>query len=297
VSVLLHVPPDVSVDVRRESRGLLVVFRSAGEPERVARTARAPEPVWPTATPPAAAEPPPARARVDPRAAPAPTAELVPAPLEPAPTPPVGLAAPPATAQATPSSDTAEMARGLFPSAQAEPPAAGTGSVAELYAQLFPTGAVTPPPEEAVEAPEVIEPGRRRECRWAPSACAPRWTRATWTPTPSSRAPPCRRGTSTSRCSPGGGGGADRGGSLRAGLPAGLRAFATYDDVNSSSHSLGARIDLPVGSRVTLRASDRFRAGVLDTRVVDPGGEYFFGLATSGATTPTRAPASWSAPA
>jgi len=29
---------------------------------------------------------------------------------------------------------------------------------------------------------------------------------------------------------------------------------------------------------VTLRARDRFRSGVLDTRVVDPGGEYFFGL-------------------
>jgi hypothetical protein len=39
-----------------------------------------------------------------------------------------------------------------------------------------------------------------------------------------------------------------------------------------------AGIDLPVGSRVTLRAGDRFRAGTLDTRVVDPGGEYFFGL-------------------
>ncbi|HSD65157.1 MAG TPA: outer membrane beta-barrel protein, partial [Vicinamibacteria bacterium] len=57
-----------------------------------------------------------------------------------------------------------------------------------------------------------------------------------------------------------------------------FRAFAQYDDVNSSSHSVGARIDLPVGGRLTLRASDRFRAGVLDTRVVDPGGEYFFGL-------------------
>ena len=32
VSVLLHVPPEVSVDVRRDSRGLLLVFRSAGSP-------------------------------------------------------------------------------------------------------------------------------------------------------------------------------------------------------------------------------------------------------------------------
>ena len=33
-----------------------------------------------------------------------------------------------------------------------------------------------------------------------------------------------------------------------------------------------------MGSRVTLRARDRFQSGVLDTRVVDPGGEYFTGL-------------------
>jgi hypothetical protein len=37
-------------------------------------------------------------------------------------------------------------------------------------------------------------------------------------------------------------------------------------------------LELPVGSRVTLRARDRFQSGVLDTRAVDPGGEYFFGL-------------------
>jgi len=57
-----------------------------------------------------------------------------------------------------------------------------------------------------------------------------------------------------------------------------FRAFATYADVNSSSHAIGARLDLPVGGRATIRAEDRFRSGVLDTRVVDPGGEYFFGL-------------------
>ena len=40
VSLLLHVPPDVAVDARRDSRGVLVVFRSApAEPERVARAA------------------------------------------------------------------------------------------------------------------------------------------------------------------------------------------------------------------------------------------------------------------
>jgi len=41
VSVLLHVPPEVSVDVRRDTRGLLLVFRSAGMPAEPARVARA----------------------------------------------------------------------------------------------------------------------------------------------------------------------------------------------------------------------------------------------------------------
>ena len=57
-----------------------------------------------------------------------------------------------------------------------------------------------------------------------------------------------------------------------------FRAFATYDQVNSSSHLVGAGLELPVGATITLRARDRFQSGVLDTRVVDPGGEYFFGL-------------------
>ena len=280
VSVLLHVPPDVSVDVRRDPRGLLVIFRASGEPERVARIARAPEPVWPAATPPVATEPPPARARVEPRAAPAPTAELVPAPVEPTPTPPpVGLAAPPATAQAAPSPDTAEMARRLFPSAPAEPPAAGTGSVAELYAQLFPTGAVTPPPEEAVEAPEVIEPGqdagiavgpfRVRASVDARYVDADTFVETTATPTRDQYLEVQPR---VAAVAPVG-----EGHFTLDYLPV-FRAFATYDQVNSSSHSLGARIDVPIGSRVSLRAGDRFRSGVLDTRVVDPGGEYFFGL-------------------
>jgi hypothetical protein len=57
-----------------------------------------------------------------------------------------------------------------------------------------------------------------------------------------------------------------------------VRAFASHDQVNSNSHLLGGTLELPVGARVTLRARDQFQSGVLDTRVVDPGGEYFFGL-------------------
>jgi len=57
-----------------------------------------------------------------------------------------------------------------------------------------------------------------------------------------------------------------------------LRALASYDQINSSSHHVLAELALPVSERLQLRAGGRFVAGTLDTRIVDPGGEYFFGL-------------------
>ncbi len=273
VSVLLHVPPEVSVDVRRDPHGLLLVFRAASgqaEPERVARAG--PEPVMPAPVPasPAPAAPAPAPAAVVP----------APAPVAPAPTPaPVVAEAVPAPTPAAPTTETAELARRLFPTAPAEAQAATTGSVSELYSRLFPTGAPEAPPEEAVPPPEVIEPGQETGVALGPFRVrasvdaryvdADTFVESTAVPTKDrylevqprvAAAAPVGEGRFTLDYAPV------------------FRAFATYDDVNSSSHALGAGIDLPVGSRVKLRAADRFRSGVLDTRVVDPGGEYFFGL-------------------
>src|SRR4030042_616931 len=91
VSVLLHVPPEVSVDVRRDARGLLVIFRASGEPERVARAAPAPAPPPPAA----AAEPTPApRAPI--ASAPVPAGPVAPAPGVGAAPPPPPPATPPA---------------------------------------------------------------------------------------------------------------------------------------------------------------------------------------------------------
>jgi hypothetical protein len=294
VSVLLHVPPEVSVDVRRDSRGLLVIFRPASrEPERVARAERAPEPVWPAPTRSVAAQPPPARARVEPPAAQAPAVELTPAPVPPAPAsghptaapasvPPTATpvpATPPAAPEAAPSSDTGELARRLFAVAPAEAPATTTGSVAELYSRLFPTGAPEAPREEAVPPPEVIEPGQETGAAFGPFRVrasvdaryvdADTFVESTATPTRDSYLEVQPRVAAVAPVGDG---------HLTLDYMPVFRALATYDDVNSSSHSLGARIDLPVGYRLTLRAGDRFRSGVLDTRVVDPGGEYFFGL-------------------
>jgi hypothetical protein len=280
VSLLLHVPPDVAVDVRRDARGLLVVFR-APQPERVARVE----------TPPATAPPAPMEAPV---AAPAPAAEPEPTPVAaaavvpPAVVPPA--AAPPAAAEppATPpapaaaSPDTAELARRLFPAAQApagEEAPAGGESVAALYSRLFPAGPPEAPREEIAPAAEVVEPGQEPGLLLGPfrvrasvdaryvdadtfveSSAVPTEDRYLEVQPRVAAVAPVGAGRFTLDYAPV------------------LRAFATYDDVNSSSHELAAGLELPVGSRTTLRLRDRFRAGVLDTRVVDPGGEYFFGL-------------------
>jgi len=235
----------------------------------------APAPVVAAATPPAATPAP-----VLPKPVTSTPPERAPAPAPPASTPPPAVPETKTAAAPSPgSSDTAELARGLFPTAPTDPQAAGTGSVAELYAQLFPTGAVAPPPEEPVEAPEIVEPGQEAGATLGPFRVragvdarfvdADTYVESTAVPTRDKylEVQPRIEGVAP----------VGEGRFTLDYLPV-FRAFATHDQVNSSSHSLGAKIDLPAGGRVDLRASDRFRSGVLDTRVVDPGGEYFFGL-------------------
>ena len=305
VSVLLRVPPDVSVDVRRGTRGLLLVFRTAPvqpEPERVAQAmpppAAPPAPEPTPVVPPPAPEPvvtaPPPPATVPEPAAPvpvstAPTPEPPPTetvPVAPAPTPPAPVVSAPAVAEAAPApapapaappADTAELAKRLFPAAAAGTQAGTTGAVAELYPRLFPTGVPQAAAEETL--PEVTEaaqetgvavgPFRVRASVDARYVNADTFVESTATPTKDSylavqprvaAAAPVGEGRFTLDYAPV------------------FRAFATYDDVNSSSQAIDGGLELPVGARVSLQVRDRFQSGVLDTRVVDPGGEYFFGL-------------------
>ncbi len=58
-----------------------------------------------------------------------------------------------------------------------------------------------------------------------------------------------------------------------------LRKLATQDQVNSDTHDLNGRVKAALTETVQVYAGDRYVAGTLDTRIVDPGGEYFFGLA------------------
>jgi hypothetical protein len=151
--------------------------------------------------------------------------------------------------------------------------------VAELYTQLFPTGAPqaqpeqtsidTDVPEVGEEAGAVLGPFRIRASVDARYVDADTFVEASAEPTKDNylevqprvlAAAPVGSGAFNLEYAPV------------------FRAFATYDEVNTHSHTLGAGIVLPVGSRLTLTARDRFRSGVLDTRVVDPGGEYFFDL-------------------
>lgn len=289
VSLLLHVPPEVAVDVRRDARGLLVIFRPAApvvEPERTARVEPAPEP------PPSV--PPPLPPAAEPLAPPAP--EPIAPTLEPVPVAPAPAAGPPAEAAAAveapavaaaapapappppPSADTAALARSLF-AAGAATDAATTSSVAELYPQLFPTGALETEPQESVAPAEFIEPAaeagvpvgpfRVRASVDARYVDADTFVESTATPTEDQYLEVQPRVEAVAPVGDG---------RFTVDYAPVFRAFATYDDVNSSSHSLGAGIELPFGAGGSLRVRDRFRAGVLDTRVVDPGGEYFFGL-------------------
>jgi hypothetical protein len=294
VSVLLHVPPEVSVDVRKDARGLLLVFRTASGPPEPERVARAPEPAPPFPSP------------VTPRLVPARVETIAPSPVAPAPVPApppapaptataapaAGLAAPPATGlaappaatpaappSAAPQTGTAELAKKLFPASPDESQAGTSGSVGDLYSRLFPTGPPEAAPEEPVPLPEIIEPGQETGVSVGPFRVrasldaryvdADTFVEATAVPTKDQYLEVQPR---LATVAPVGGG------RFTLDYAPVFRAFATYDDVNSSSHALVAGIDLPVGSRVNLRAGDRFRAGTLDTRVVDPGGEYFFGL-------------------
>jgi hypothetical protein len=68
------------------------------------------------------------------------------------------------------------------------------------------------------------------------------------------------------------------GGQFAAEYEARLRFFASLPQVEKTSHLAGVRLELPLGSRGTVRVSDRFTRAVLETTVVDPGQEYYYDL-------------------
>lgn len=67
-------------------------------------------------------------------------------------------------------------------------------------------------------------------------------------------------------------------GTLRASYEPRFRLFSSIPEVGTTSHIANAGLDLPVGPRVTVKGDYHFAHGVLETREVDPGQEYFFDL-------------------
>jgi hypothetical protein len=266
VTVLLQVPPEVSIDVRRDPEGLLLLLLpgAGAPPPRAPPVTVAREPVHVAARPETVAS-----AGVEP----APQAPE-PADEEPSPEPPAP--APEVEPQSPPSPGTAELARGLFP-AEAGAATEGQASVRDLYGQLFPGG----PPQTA---PETTEPDGEPLATSAGVPFGPFRVRGgvdaryvdadTYIEGPNSRtrarylevAPRVAAEAPL----------AD--GRLSLEYRPFLRAFSDIEEVNSSSHHARAGLDLPLGPSVVARVRDTFISGVLDTREADPGGEYFFQL-------------------
>jgi hypothetical protein len=198
---------------------------------------------------------------------------------------PAAVVTPPAPAPAGPATkpepDTAELARSLFPGAESSTTRAdvtGQAPVGALYGQLFPQGTPQTEPETVVVS-EVEPVGSEQGVLAGPFRVqlgidaryvdADTFVEASGQPVRDHYLEVAPRVAAQAPVG--------EGHLMLSYLPV-LRAFATYDEVNSSSHAFGARLDAPLGPSIQLRVRDSFVHGLLDTRVVDPGGEYFFGL-------------------
>ncbi len=67
-------------------------------------------------------------------------------------------------------------------------------------------------------------------------------------------------------------------GKLQASYEPRLRSFSSYPEVGTTTHLANTSLNLPVGTRLTLRANEHYAHGILESTEVDPGREYFFGL-------------------
>ncbi|HET9317514.1 MAG TPA: outer membrane beta-barrel protein [Vicinamibacteria bacterium] len=67
-------------------------------------------------------------------------------------------------------------------------------------------------------------------------------------------------------------------GALSADYEGRWRRASRFPEVQEASHQVNGGLEVPVGPRIRLRVAEHFAVGTLETREVDPGGEYFFGL-------------------
>ncbi|MFN8091000.1 MAG: outer membrane beta-barrel protein [Vicinamibacteria bacterium] len=278
VSLLLRLPTDTSIDLRPDARGLIVFFRESTPPSATAATlvpasarvaAATPQSAPPSAEP-AAKTPPQGTA---PPAEPDSNAPSPPStrPQAPNPTPGASERAP-----ATPAPVTPDLVRALFPGGS-ETTSGEKPTVAELYQQLWPGGKPEAAPEASATAGTTTtdDTGRPLGPFRVRAGLDARYVDADTFVDASARTTRDRYLEVVPRVDAETPLGAGR---FSLGYNPSLRALATYDQVNSSSHLARADLELPIADTVTLHAADRFVVGTLDTRYADPGGEYFFGL-------------------
>ena len=199
VSVLLHVPPEVAVDVRRDTRGLLLVFRTAARaPAGARRPGGAAAARRGRAT--AARRP---RGRCGPGASVSPRRRAT--PIVPRPQPPVAPAPQPSPAARSPAAPGRRPRQTPISRSGSSRPLRRASHGGRLPSPSSTRSSSRPALRRVSPRPRRSSTPRSRARTRAPcsarSACAPRWTCATWTPTRSSRRRPSRRATSTWRSS------------------------------------------------------------------------------------------------
>jgi hypothetical protein len=316
-SLSFDLPADVVIDLKQVQYAILVVLREGGTPDTLVAQAPAPAkppsqapPPTPTrtaaapsATPiaPVLAPPPPAREPLpapEPSRAPAPTAATTsrPAPLpDPPPAPTMAAAAtapvsaptpapePTSPGFAAPARSSTDLYRQLFPPSAGSPSEAiqgGGDDPSTLYARLFPN-APTEEKEKPAEETVVLEKAPEREEGFpvGPFRLRPTLTLSFVDADASLLATPGTVKDRYLQFEPG----------LVARAPIGdaaftaeylpsFRAGASFASTQDPTHVITGTFDVPFGSDSRLQVSDRFVASTLDSREVDPGGEYFFNL-------------------
>jgi hypothetical protein len=159
-----------------------------------------------------------------------------------------------------------------------QPPADLRPPVAHLYPRLFPTGTALEPTARRPEA-SAANPEAPSAFRLGPVAFRPYAVVSYLNADTVSGSPPRAVGDQYLQVQPGIAADTTLGlGSLKVSYEPRLRAFSSSPSVQPTTHWLNASIDLPIGSRVQLGASEHFSKGVLEATEVDPGKEYFFDL-------------------
>jgi hypothetical protein len=159
-----------------------------------------------------------------------------------------------------------------------QPPADLRPPVEQLYRQLFPTGTTMDPTARRSE-PTEANPETPAAFRLGPVGFRPYVTASYLNADTASGNPPQAVGDQYLQVQPGVSADTALGlGRLTVSYEPRLRAFSSSSAVQPTTHWLNAGLELPVGSRVQLSASEHFSKGVLEATEVDPGKEYFFDL-------------------